>query len=115
MAGLLFHRAMVPVLVLSATLAPAQRQALFKAYMTGAASREELRVKVPMLTGHPSRTTAWLSASGEPQFNLDVTDSWREEFGVVVRVVPETVRGARSSREERERLQGGGMREWGTC
>ncbi|MFF4179756.1 CRISPR-associated helicase Cas3' [Streptomyces sp. NPDC001750] len=96
----------VPVLILSATLAPVQRQALVEAYLTGAASREELRVEVPKPSGYPSVTAAWLPASGEPQFHVDATDSWREDLGVAVRVVPEAVPGARSSRVERERLQG---------
>ncbi|MFI9624613.1 CRISPR-associated helicase Cas3' [Streptomyces sp. NPDC052042] len=96
----------VPVLVLSATLAPAQRQALVEAYLVGAASREELRLEVPRPPGYPSVTAAWLPASGKPQFHVDATDSWREDLGVAVRVVPEAVPGARSSRVERERLQG---------
>ncbi|MFC8953700.1 CRISPR-associated helicase Cas3' [Streptomyces sp. NPDC057101] len=96
----------VPVLVLSATLAPAQRQALIGAYLAGAASREEFQVEVPPPLGYPSVTASWLQASGEPQFHIDATDSWREDLGVAVRVVPETVPGAWSSREERERLQG---------
>ncbi|MDQ1034860.1 CRISPR-associated endonuclease/helicase Cas3 [Streptomyces sp. V3I8] len=96
----------VPVIILSATLAPAQRQALVEAYLAGAASREELRVEVPLPSGYPSVTTAWLPASGEPQIHVDATDSWREDLGVQVRVVPEAVPGARCSRQERERLQG---------
>ncbi|WP_435804383.1 CRISPR-associated helicase Cas3' [Streptomyces hirsutus] len=96
----------VPTLVLSATLAPVQRQGLVEAYLAGAASREELRVEVPAPSGYPSVTAAWLPASEEPKFHVDATDSWREDLGVVVRAVPEVVPGARSSREERERLQG---------
>ncbi|WP_405684948.1 CRISPR-associated helicase Cas3' [Streptomyces sp. NBC_01387] len=96
----------VPVLVLSATLAPAQRQALVEAYLAGAASREELRVAVPEPPGYPSVTVAWSPASGEPQVHVDAAGSWREDLGVAVRVVPETVPGARSSREERRQLQG---------
>ncbi|WP_435843847.1 CRISPR-associated helicase Cas3' [Streptomyces hirsutus] len=96
----------VPTLVLSATLTPVQRQELVEAYLAGAASREELRVEVPAPSGYPSVTAAWLPASEEPKFHVDATDSWREDLGVVVRAVPEAVPGARSSREERERLQG---------
>ncbi|WP_371792327.1 CRISPR-associated helicase Cas3' [Streptomyces sp. NBC_01471] len=99
-------QAAVPVLVLSATLAPAQRQALVEAYLAGAASREEFRVEVPAPPGYPSVTTASLPALGEAQVHVDSTDSWREDLGVVVRVVPEAVPGARSSRAERQRLQG---------
>ncbi|MFE5010048.1 CRISPR-associated helicase Cas3' [Streptomyces sp. NPDC056696] len=95
----------VPVIVLSATLAPAQRQALFEAYLAGAGSREELRANVPLPQGYPSVTAAWLPASGEAQFHVDATGSWREDLPVAVRVLPETMPGARSTREERERLQ----------
>ncbi|MEU1128314.1 CRISPR-associated helicase Cas3' [Streptomyces sp. NPDC005900] len=96
----------VPVLVLSATLASAQRQALVEAYLAGAASREELRVEVPAPLGYPGVTAAWLSAFGEPRFLVDATGSWREDLGVTVQVVPEVVPSSRTSREERERLQG---------
>ncbi|MFI5620259.1 CRISPR-associated helicase Cas3' [Streptomyces sp. NPDC051567] len=95
----------VPVVVLSATLSPAQRQALFEAYLAGAASREEFRADIPVPQGYPSVTAAWLPASGEAQFHVDATDSWREDLDVAVRVVPETVPGARSTRAERELLQ----------
>ncbi|MBT2415492.1 CRISPR-associated helicase Cas3' [Streptomyces sp. ISL-12] len=95
-----------PVIVLSATLAPAQRQALVEAYLAGAASREELRVEVPAPSGYPSVTAAWLPGTGEPRFHVDAVGSWRADLGVAVHVVPEAVPGARSSRQERERLQG---------
>ncbi|WP_399932238.1 CRISPR-associated helicase Cas3' [Streptomyces kanamyceticus] len=95
----------VPVIVLSATLAPAQRQALVEAYLTGAASREELRVEVPIPPGYPCVTTAWLPSSGEPQFRMDATESWRRDLNVIVHVAPEVMPDTRSSRDERERLQ----------
>ncbi|MFF3087628.1 CRISPR-associated helicase Cas3' [Streptomyces nojiriensis] len=95
----------VPVIVLSATLAPAQRQALFEAYLAGAASQEEFRAHVPQPQGYPSVTAAWLAGPGEAQFHVDATQSWREDLPVAVRVMPETVPGARSTRDERERLQ----------
>lgn len=96
----------VPVIVLSATLAPAQRQSLVEAYLAGAASREELRVEVPAPSGYPSVTGAWLSAAGEPCFCVAGADSWRANLGVAVGVVPERVPGVRSSRQDRERSQG---------
>ncbi|MET7539641.1 CRISPR-associated helicase Cas3' [Streptomyces sp. NPDC005507] len=95
----------VPVIVLSATLAPAQRQALFEAYLAGAGSQEEFRADVPLPQGYPSVTAAWLPVSGEAQFHVDATGSWREDLPVAVRVLPETVPGTRSTREERGRLQ----------
>ncbi|MFB6807924.1 CRISPR-associated helicase Cas3' [Streptomyces sp. NPDC056387] len=95
----------VPVIVLSATLAPAQRQTLFESYLAGAASKEELRVQVPAPEGYPGVTAAWLSASGEARFHTDASSGWRPDLPVNVRVMAETVPGARSSREERQRLQ----------
>ncbi|MFC8696805.1 CRISPR-associated helicase Cas3' [Streptomyces parvus] len=95
----------VPVVVLSATLAPAQRQTLFDAYLAGAASREEYRAEIPAPRGYPRVTTAWLPTSGSARFHGDATSSWREDLEVAVRVVPEKVPGARCTREERERLQ----------
>ncbi|MFE2309535.1 CRISPR-associated helicase Cas3' [Streptomyces sp. NPDC059411] len=94
-----------PVIILSATLAPAQRQALFDAYLAGAASREEFRAQIPVPQGYPGVTAAWLPSSGEAQFLVDATDSWRKDLLVEVRVVPESVPGPRSKREERERSQ----------
>ncbi|MDT0614653.1 CRISPR-associated helicase Cas3' [Streptomyces lancefieldiae] len=96
----------VPLIVLSATLAPAQRQALVEAYLAGAASREELRVEVPAPPGYPSATAAWLWATGEPRFHVDAVGSWRADLNVAVHVIPEAVPGGRCSRLERERLQG---------
>lgn len=95
----------VPVIVLSATLAPAQRRALFEAYLAGAASREEFGLQVPVPRGYPSVTAAWLTGSGEACFHVDATDSWRQDLAVTVRVVPETVPAPRSTREQRERSQ----------
>ncbi|MFJ3840591.1 CRISPR-associated helicase Cas3' [Streptomyces sp. NPDC090054] len=94
----------VPVIVLSATLAPAQRQVLFEAYLAGAASREEFKAFVPVPLGYPSVTTAWLAASGEAEFQTDATVSWRADLSVAVRVMPEALPCARSTRDERERL-----------
>ncbi|MGW8989120.1 CRISPR-associated helicase Cas3' [Streptomyces zhihengii] len=98
-------QARVPVVILSATLAPGQRQSLFDSYLAGAASREEFPLEVPALHGYPSVTSAWLPASGEPQFRVEATDSWRPDLSVSVRVVPEAVPAARSTRLERDRLQ----------
>ncbi len=95
----------VPVIVLSATLAPAQRQALVEAYLAGAASQEEFHAHVPAPQGYPSVTAAWLAASGTAQFHADAMQSWRADLPVAVRVMPETMPGAQSTREERERLQ----------
>ncbi|WP_328868480.1 CRISPR-associated helicase Cas3' [Streptomyces sp. NBC_00304] len=96
----------VPVVVLSATLAPAQRQALVESYVTGAVSREEMSVEVPAAAGYPCVTTACVSDAGLPQVLVQSTDSWRKDLQVAVRIVSESLPGVRSSREDRERLQG---------
>ncbi|MFD6115317.1 CRISPR-associated helicase Cas3' [Streptomyces yangpuensis] len=98
-------QARVPVIVLSATLAPAQRQALFSAYLAGAASQEEFTAQVPGPQGYPSVTAAWLASSREPEFHVDATGSWRADLSVAVRVIPEMLPGARSTRDERLRRQ----------
>ncbi|MFJ3176578.1 CRISPR-associated helicase Cas3' [Streptomyces roseus] len=95
----------VPVIVLSATLAPTQRQVLFESYLAGAASREELQVQVPAQEGYPGVTAAWLSDSGKARFHTDATASWRADLPVEVRVMPEAMPGARSTRQERRQMQ----------
>ncbi|MCC3769503.1 CRISPR-associated helicase Cas3' [Streptomyces sp. UNOC14_S4] len=95
----------VPVILLSATLPPAQRHALIETYSAGAASREEFPLKVPDPDGYPSVTAAWLGPSGEPQFHLDAATSWRPDLRVQVETVPEELPGPGVERQERNRLQ----------
>ncbi|MER5945691.1 CRISPR-associated helicase Cas3' [Streptomyces sp. NPDC001904] len=100
-------QARVPVILLSATLAPAQRHALCEAYLAGAVSREEVKTQVPPPSGYPAVTAAWTSAAaGQASFHAQATSSWRDEFGVIVRSMPEILPGAGSSAVEREAAQG---------
>lgn len=66
----------VPVVLLSATLPPAQRRALTSAYLTGAAASEE-PVTAPDgdRRGYPSVTTAW-HGDGAPQQEVRTARPW---------------------------------------
>nr|WP_225311744.1 CRISPR-associated helicase Cas3' [Microbispora cellulosiformans] len=82
-------QARVPVVLLSATLPPAQRRALVDAYLAGAASRENPpALDLPSPDGYPSVTAAWMEDSG-PQRLVDHCASWREDLSVRVEVLPE--------------------------
>lgn len=98
-------QARVPVVLLSATLPPAQRQALCEAYLAGAASREEVKAEVPSASGYPRVTAAWTSSAGQASFHAQATSSWRDDLDVIVRSVPEGLPGAGSSAVQREAAQ----------
>ncbi|MDI5964916.1 CRISPR-associated helicase Cas3' [Streptantibioticus silvisoli] len=88
-------QARVPVVLLSATLAAGQRQALVEAYLSGAASREEYALDEPLRAeGYPCVTSAWC----EPRENEPVATtrtghalSWRADLPVTVEVMREPV------------------------
>lgn len=83
-------QARVPVVLLSATLPPAQRRALVDAYLAGASSREDAPVlDLPAPEGYPHVSSVWLGAAG-PQRLVDHCSSWREDIAVRIEVLPET-------------------------
>ncbi|MEU7324112.1 CRISPR-associated endonuclease Cas3'' [Streptomyces griseoviridis] len=113
----------VPVILLSATLPPAQRQTLVEAYLAGAAGREEFTCDaVPTPVGYPSVTAVWpapdtaellpdIAEPGpepaepapetwEPRPRLDSRscDGWRPDTQVRLTLLPETVPHARAAR-----------------
>ncbi|SHF58388.1 CRISPR-associated helicase/endonuclease Cas3 [Streptoalloteichus hindustanus] len=100
-------QARVPVVLLSATLPPRQRQQLVEAYLAGAASREEFALEAPIQTvGYPCVTTAWLDTnSQEPVVRTSDTSSWRADLQVEVEVLAESIPDARASREQRRQAQ----------
>jgi CRISPR-associated endonuclease/helicase Cas3 len=79
----------VPVVLLSATLPPAQRQALVAAYLAGAASQEDFEVsELPKSRGYPSVTAAWMGAEGA-EYLVEHAPSWRKDLKVGVEVLAE--------------------------
>ncbi len=103
----------VPVVLLSATLPPRQRQDLVGAYLAGAMSREEYTAGgLPEPGGYPSVTAAWpevpVGAPGEmegrtePAYLVDHGPGWRPDLSVAIDVLPERVPPPRTKRAERE-------------
>lgn len=89
-------QAQVPVVLLSATLAPAQRRALLGAYLAGAASRAECDIEDWIEPdGYPCATSAWWDGE-RARFAVDTASAWRPATAVRVEVLPETVVGTRA-------------------
>ncbi|MDP4511810.1 CRISPR-associated helicase Cas3' [Nonomuraea turcica] len=83
-------QARVPVVLLSATLPPAQRRELVAAYLAGAASVEVFDVAgLPSPQGYPSVTAACL-VDGRAIYDVDDARQWRRDLNVAVTVLPET-------------------------
>lgn len=89
----------VPVILLSATLARAQRQSLVESYLAGAVGSEEFTSDtVPTPGGYPSVTSAWPDPdNSEPCFESRSCDGWRAGLTVNLTLLPETVPAARSA------------------
>ncbi|MFF7638017.1 CRISPR-associated helicase Cas3' [Kitasatospora sp. NPDC008050] len=87
-------QARVPVVLLSATLPPAQRRELVAAYLSGALASEVDEVAEADLVrlaepaGYPSVTAAWLGKDGA-EFIVESTESWRQDLDVRVEVLAE--------------------------
>lgn len=82
----------VPVVLLSATLPPAQRRELVTAYMAGAGSAEEFdAAALPQAKGYPNVTAACLS-NAEVIYDVKHTAQWRPDLDVAVTVLPESSR-----------------------
>nr|WP_211238605.1 CRISPR-associated endonuclease Cas3'' [Actinomadura rifamycini] len=111
----------VPVVLLSATLPPAQRRELMAAYLagTGAFGTETSGLSaVPEPTGYPSVTAVWRSGQAVRHV-VQASRSWRSDLQVAVEILPEPFDEAanasgRSAEDEqvasllRERLVDGG-------
>jgi CRISPR-associated endonuclease/helicase Cas3 len=101
-------QARVPVVLLSATLPPAQRRDLVEAYLAGAAAQEEYRVTdLREPDGYPSVIAVSLPRTGAAAWiDVDTAAPWRQNApAVMVELLPETVAGAKTPAEKREALQ----------
>ncbi|GAA1910971.1 CRISPR-associated helicase/endonuclease Cas3 [Streptomyces sodiiphilus] len=111
----------VPVVLLSATLPPRQRQDLVTTYLAGASSREEYVAHgLPETDGYPSVTAAWPSSrSGsvaeaggvpEPQYLVACCSGWRTDLSLSVDLLGEVVPPPHTKREDREAAEDGAAR-----
>jgi CRISPR-associated endonuclease/helicase Cas3 len=83
-------QARVPVVLLSATLAPAQRRELVASYLAGATSQDCFEAAaLPDAQGYPSVTAACFTEHGDAEFVVDHARSWRDDLPVRVEVLPE--------------------------
>lgn len=92
-----------PVVLLSATLPPAQRRELVDSYLAGAASREEFTAdELPEPSGYPSATAAWMARDGSgPRYDVESGTSWRADLQVAVTLLPERIPAAQAPLEDR--------------
>ncbi|WP_344895132.1 CRISPR-associated helicase Cas3' [Nonomuraea antimicrobica] len=82
-------QARVPVVLLSATLPPAQRRAFVAAYLAGAASAETFDVAdLPQPQRYPNVTAACL-VDGRAVYDVDDAGQWRPDLDVTVTILPE--------------------------
>ncbi|QTT78095.1 CRISPR-associated helicase/endonuclease Cas3 [Streptomyces mobaraensis NBRC 13819 = DSM 40847] len=101
----------VPVVLLSATLPPAQRQAFVDAYLSGALADEDVRQPVPQPAGYPCVTAAY-AVSGQPvaESSRLPTPSWRSSTPVRLSWLPDVESdGSAVAAKVREEVADGGV------
>ncbi|MFF2779443.1 CRISPR-associated helicase Cas3' [Streptomyces sp. NPDC058052] len=100
----------VPVVLLSATLAPAQRRALVGAYVSGQGrTGGPVVVEVPEPGGYPSITGAYVQ-DGRAEVVCRSTASWRESYPVALEWLPDASDGGEAVAERTAReVAGGGV------
>ncbi|MFD6345027.1 CRISPR-associated helicase Cas3' [Streptomyces roseolus] len=102
-------QARVPVVLLSATLPPAQRRALVEAYVSGqVGAMDPVTVEVPEPGGYPSITGAYVQA-GRAEAVCRSTESWRKAYPVALEWLPDVSDDGRAvaERTAREVADGG--------
>jgi len=79
----------VPVVLLSATLPPGQRDELLAAYLSGATGHEQEMGAVERPAGYPSVTTVWADETSVPVHRVEYCAPWRADLRARVRVLEE--------------------------
>jgi CRISPR-associated endonuclease/helicase Cas3 len=101
-------QARVPVVLLSATLPPAQRRELVEAYLAGAATQEEYSLPdFVEPAGYPSVIAASLpNAGGAARIEVDAAAPWRQNApAVIVELLPEALAGPKAPAQTRDAAQ----------
>ncbi|MEU3855056.1 CRISPR-associated helicase Cas3' [Streptomyces sp. NPDC029554] len=101
----------VPVVLLSATLPPAQRQQFVNAYLCGVLGRADVHQVVPEPAGYPCVTAAYgVHGRAVAETSREAVSSWRESVSVRLSWLPDTdPAGARVAAAVREAVAGGGV------
>ncbi|MGW0607832.1 CRISPR-associated helicase Cas3' [Streptomyces sp. NPDC002640] len=101
----------VPVVLLSATLPPAQRQVFVDAYLSGVLGTADVHQPVPQPVGYPCVTVAYGAGGGAVvEMSRERVPSWRESAPVELSWLPDTgVDGARVVEAVREAIVDGGV------
>ncbi|MGW2404021.1 CRISPR-associated helicase Cas3' [Streptomyces sp. NPDC001739] len=104
-------QAKVPVVLLSATLPPAQRQACVDAYLSGALSAADVVCPVPDPAGYPCVTVAYaLNRAPVAMSSREVVPSWRESTPTRVDWLPDIAQdGALLASKVREEVADDGV------
>lgn len=103
-------QARVPVVMLSATLPPAQRRMLARAYLEGSLGRVGVDVsEMPEPAGYPSVTAVFGREDGTPGYRCESTEPWRKTVPVALQWLPDVTRedGAVAERVRAEVAEGG--------
>ncbi|MFF5335607.1 CRISPR-associated helicase Cas3' [Streptomyces sp. NPDC013181] len=101
----------VPVVLLSATLPPAQRQLFVDAYLSGVLGTADVHQPVPEPAGYPCVTVAYgVEGRAVAETSRETVPSWRSSLPVELAWLPDTdVSGARVVRAVRESVEHGGV------
>ncbi|WP_455568716.1 CRISPR-associated helicase Cas3' [Streptomyces laurentii] len=101
----------VPVVLLSATLPPAQRQLFVDAYLSGVLGAADVHQPVPEPAGYPCVTVAYgTGGRAVAETSREVVPPWRESAPVGLAWLPDTEpSGARVAQAVRESVADGGV------